>query len=199
MYIKRDYNEKIRIAIDETGNTCIMVVELAMGNITEVRTMFQSKNEIGQFSFADARILSSRLDEHTWTLETEALIVLPGNSQNTNYTKSYADTASILFTGAVVEKAVKEGFRRYDADDRLLEEVPDKELSQQEIKKLLSELPEKYLYDVQCVEEENDRFAVLGIEYPTEDLTGADAESYQIRIRYKDVTVTWERYLNRVE
>ena len=59
----------------------------------------------------------------------EALIVAPHNSQNHNFTKSYADETTIRFENAKVIKGIREGYKRYDADDNLLETIEDQPLS----------------------------------------------------------------------
>ena len=82
---------------------------------------------------------------------------------------------------------------------QLLEEVPDHLLMSQELESLLGMKKDTYLYDLKQEKDTNGLYAVLGIEFPTEDITGIDADSYQIKVRYSDVTVSWEKYLNRVE
>ena len=160
--------------------------------------MFISYNEAEHFSYEDCVIREFKIENDSICVTAEALIVEPDNSQNSNYTRSYADTATISFEGARVINAVKEGFRRYDADDRLLEEIPDRTLDGDETKNLLSGLCDQYLYDlIQAGINGEERNYVLGIEMVTDDITGADADSYQILIQCTGMTVSWERYLNR--
>ena len=90
---------------------------------------FQSVNELKYFDFQDCRVLSAALKDSLLTFETEALIVKRGNSQNRQPFDSYAGNALISFEGVRILKAVKEGYKRYTADDVLAEEVPDRELS----------------------------------------------------------------------
>lgn len=155
--------------------------------------------DLENFSYEDCVIRDFRLAEDDIIIVVDALIVLPGNSQNKNYTRSYASAAEIHFFNAAVEKGIKEGCRRFDADDNLIEEIPDQLLMSQELATLLEKLKDTYLYDLKQERDTNGLYAVLGIEFPTEDITGIDADSYQIKVRYQEVTVSWERYLNRVE
>ena len=161
--------------------------------------MYISKNEPEHFSYGDCVIKDFRTADGSVSLVVEALIVEPENSQNANFTRSYADRTTILFENGTVMKAVKEGYKKYDADDRLMEEIPDEQLDDKQTADLLSNLPEQYLYDLKGAgESEGFRNMVLGIEMKTDDITGIDADSYQILIRCGDMTVSWERYLNRV-
>ena len=72
---------------------------------------YQSVNELEQFSFEDCRIKKMELLEDIIRMEMEALIVLPFNSQNTNFTESYAGDTVMRLLGAKVTGAVKEGYR----------------------------------------------------------------------------------------
>ena len=162
--------------------------------------MFTTKNETEHFSYEDCVIREFEVSEEGIVLTAEALIVEPKNSQNTNFTRSYADLAKIVFEGGKIRKAVREGYKRYDADDRLLEEIPDEELEKEELGTLLSGIRGQYLYDLkEAGNEDGKRSLVLGIEMTTEDLTGVDADSFQILVECSDVTISWERYLNRIQ
>ena len=55
---------------------------------------YKSMDEIEQFRFDDCQIDSFRTIGQDLILEVEALIVRANNSQNTNYTESYADTTN---------------------------------------------------------------------------------------------------------
>ncbi len=162
--------------------------------------MFTAKNEIANFSYEDSVIRKIEQSKGQLTLVVEALLVLPANSQNTNYTKSYADLVTVTFSEAEIKKGVKEGYKRYDANDKLMEEVPDTLLSAEETQDVLKKAVDQYLYDIKEAEEEQGRKeVVLGIEMTTDDLTGIDADSYQVLVECRDVTFSWERYLNRAE
>ena len=94
---------------------------------------FQSVNELEQFSFQDAQIKDFQVSEGVIFFELEAVIVKARNSQNANFTDSYAGTLSMRLLGGKIQKAVKEGYKYYDANDVLVEEIPDESLSEEEI------------------------------------------------------------------
>ncbi len=185
--------------------------------------MFISKNEADHFSYEDCVIKEGQIKTDQISLQVDALIVEPKNSQNTNFQRSYADTATVLFEKGKILKGIKEGYKRYDANDRLLEEIPDRELDEAQLKCLLTELAGQYLYDLKEVSmekpaipdnanpdetdrktepaaegEDSIRKYVLGIEMATDDMTGVDADSYQLLIKCNEMKVSWARYLNRI-
>ena len=151
------------------------------------------------------------------------------------------DTATICFENGKILRGVKEGYKRYDANDKLLEEVADLQLNDKQLEELLKGLKEQYLYDLkkaddrtaaggeaetgdkgsdgenksadgetekaagndsagECVADEKVDMLryVLGIEMVTDDITGVDADSYQLLVCCSDMKVSWARYLNRI-
>ena len=185
--------------------------------------MFISKNEADHFSYEDSIIKDAQIPEDHITLQVDALIVEPKNSQNTNFQRSYADTATVYFEKGKILKGIKEGYKRYDANDKLLEEVADQELDDEQLGALLAGLREQYLYDLKEVGskkttdgeiEKSDKNTaddesavngnvgvhqyVLGIEMATDDITGVDADSYQLLVSCSEMKISWARYLNRI-
>ena len=62
---------------------------------------FRSENEIYNFDFRDATIEGVEIGPEEILIKVDGLIVEPENSQNENYTKSYADTSKIRLTGGL--------------------------------------------------------------------------------------------------
>lgn len=157
---------------------------------------FKAVDELEQFSFQDAKIQKTEQQEGCLTFVLDAVIVKAKNSQNSNFTDSYAGTLSMRLMNANIQKAVKEGFKYYNANDELVEEVPDTPLSQLEIGALLKQSENCYLFDVVKVEEaqnETGHFLYLfGID--TDEET-----SYWLQIEFDRSIVEWDRYMNRVQ
>lgn len=157
---------------------------------------FQSVNELEQFSFQDAQIKDFQVSEGLIFFELEAVIVKARNSQNANFTDSYAGTLSMRLLGGKIQKAVKEGYKYYDANDNLVEEVPDEALSGEEIAALVKASKDYYLFDV--VKVEDDQNTTGHFLY----LFGLDADeetSYWFQIEFEKSILEWERYMNRVQ
>lgn len=157
---------------------------------------FKAVNELEHFGFQDAQITKTRYEANMLEFELEAVIVRSNNSQNSNYTDSYAGTLFLKLEGAEIQKAVKEGYKYYDANDVLKQEVPDTPLSEEEIKTLLKASKDYYLFDVVKVKEEENttgkNLYLMGID--------ADEEtSYWLQVSFDQSVVTWERYMNRVQ
>ena len=156
---------------------------------------FNSKNEIDKFSFKDAEITGYSGGDNDIEFKLEALIVEPDNSQNSNFTKSYADSAVLRLDKGKILSGFKEGYSYYDANDTLIEKVDDKDMSIDEIEALLKESKGAYLFEVsKC-----DSGYIFGIEFVGEDqFDPSEDDTYYITFAGEDITVSWDRYLNKV-
>lgn len=156
---------------------------------------YQSINEINTFAFRDCELLSFEKTEDGFRLELEALIVEAANSQNTNYTDSYAGTTILRLENARILKACEEGHRYYDANDKLIEEIPDRELTETETNKLLRSIkPGCYLFGMVKEEGSGEEEMVYSLGV---DLTETD--SYWIYMSFTKAVFTWEKFMNRVQ
>lgn len=152
-----------------------------------------SKNESDRFKYDDCYISEVKWEGDSLAFTVDALIVKSNNSQNTNYTDSYADTAQMVFEHAKITRVVLEGFKRYDANDNLIEEVEDKQISVDDVN--INDFAGQYLPSVQKV---GDGEYCIEIEYADED-PSAVTDVYEVRIAAEEVCVLWDKYLNRVQ
>lgn len=163
---------------------------------SEIEMSFTAINELEHFGFQDAQIQRADYNNGILEFELEAVIVRANNSQNGNYTDSYAGTLLMRLENAVIQKGVKEGYKYYDANDVLKDEIPDTPLTDEQIKKLLKNSKDYYLFDMVKVNDEENTTGhflyLLGID--------ADEEtSYWLQVEFEKSVLSWERYMNRVQ
>lgn len=155
---------------------------------------FKTVNEIGEFIYKDCFINEVHLSGEDVSLMVEALIVKSSNSMNSNYTNSYAGDTNILFSKGKIKSITLVGLKKYDANDNLIEEIPDKvvEKTDVEIKGLFEGA---YLASMEEIEK---GIYSLYIELATEDATEV-TDSYEMMIECEEVIIEWDKYLNRVQ
>lgn len=159
---------------------------------------FRSVNEIEKFSFEECQISFFKVEADLILLEAEALIVKPENSQNENFTESFAATTQIKLIGGKIVSGVKEGFRYYDANDVLLKEVSDVALTSQQLAGFPSKCAGAYLFSMnRRMGKEGIYTYAMEIEFSDEDNTMSD--SYEIIVEFEKAVFEWENYMNRVE
>ncbi|MBQ7534407.1 MAG: hypothetical protein IJT43_02175 [Stomatobaculum sp.] len=164
---------------------------------------FTSVNELQNFSFRDCTISRFEVvkDLSLLRMELEALIVEPRNSQNTHFTQSYAGTVYLRMTEAEVLSGTKVGYRLYDANGKLLSETPDELLTLEELAALPKRCEGAFLPEINVSEEKNDaRVGVITVEFPPEEQYDTlPVETYEITVRFKDVILEWDFYMNKVD
>lgn len=162
---------------------------------------FRSVNEIYNFDYQDAVIESVKDAEDGLVFELTGLIVEPENSQNENYTKSYADTCKVKFKNCKILKAIKDGYKRYDANDKLLEEVPDEDIALESIKTILKNSKGAYLYAIEMCDNSTEELFVYNIcfEFANTNYDTNVTKSYQVKLSFTECSITWNKYLNKVQ
>ena len=142
--------------------------------------MFKSIDEIDKFSYEDCVLTGMEWAEDGLLFEVEALIVRENNSQNSNFTESYAGPAVIKLADGRITDVIRTGFKYYDAESPLVWES------------LFKTFPGNYLPSLEAV----DGGYIIEIEMSEED--GTQGNSYLLKIEASSVIVTWDKYLNRV-
>jgi len=164
---------------------------------------FESINELDKFGYKDCQISDVSIVGKTFVFTVEALIVKDRNSQNANFTDSYADTAAIELKDANITSMVIEGYKQYDAEDNVVGEVADTVIPESEYIETLKKMIEGYMFEVECLEKGADHFKYsfevdmdVVNEYGLQD---PYSTTYQMEIEFSGSRVSWERYLNRVQ
>lgn len=155
--------------------------------------MFKSINEIDRFDFEDCVLTGFSNAEDGLVLSVEALIVKATNSQNTNFTDSYAGSTEIKLNNASVKEILKSGFKYYDANGKLLKDVPDEPVLKPEWGSLIKSFEGNYLPGIYL----EDNMYIVEVEMIDED--GTQGNTYLLKVEAEGVTVTWEKYMNRVQ
>lgn len=160
---------------------------------------FQSINELNQFRYDDCQICEMVIEPSQIKLTVEALIVARNNSQNTNFTESYADTTMIRLTEGCIVSGVKDGYKYYDANDVLLNEVADTPLTEEELAQFPKLCEGAYMYSVDKEEDVDGKNCYsFGFEF-VDEAEQAMGDSYRLKIAFEKAIVTWDRYMNRVQ
>lgn len=153
---------------------------------------FQTVNALNLFNFEEVTIREFDMGEDSLTLVMDALIVKGNNPVNEECTDRFADTANLCFKAGKITEVYKEGYKYYDAMDRLIEEVPDEKIPLTEYKSLLKQCKDALLFDIIAVKEEEGSY-----EYQIAiDLDESTTVWFQVSC--KGTLMEWEKFKNRV-
>ena len=153
---------------------------------------FQTVNDLHLFNFEEVTIKEFHMGKDSLTVVMDALIVKGNNPVNEECTDRFADTANLCFKEGEITEAYKEGYKYYDAMDRLIEEVPDEKVPASEYKALLGQCKDALLFDLIRVKEEEDLYEYqIGVDLD-------ESTTYWFHIRCKGTLMEWEKFKNRV-
>lgn len=118
----------------------------------------------------------------------EGAVVKDNNSQNEYYTDKYADQMEIRFKNPVIEAVLLEGHKYYDANDNLVEEVPDQKLAEDEYEKIFGKFKENYIFYGGKPETDKKCYQMI---------VDVDEDSYIVSFYYDKVIAGWNHFLNK--
>lgn len=163
---------------------------------------FRSTNEIFNFDFQDCVIENVKFVEDSLEFTVTGLLIEPENSQNDNFIKSYLDKTKIKFSKCKILSGLKDGYKRYDVNDKLLDNVEDEYLDVDQIKNVLKYAKGAYLYAFDLNDDSTDEMFsyTFSFEFPNKDeYDDSITKSYQVRIKFAKSDFDWERYLNKYQ
>lgn len=155
---------------------------------------YKSVDELSTISFHDALIQKFEYDpnseEPSLSLELSGAIVKDGNSQNDFYADKYTDIMQVKFQNILLEKVLLEGHKYYDANDNLVEQIPDTEMEPQAYQEIFKKFPGSYIFYGGNPDSEKDLYQMI---------IDVNEDSYIISFRYERVVAYWDRFLNKVQ
>lgn len=163
---------------------------------------FKSVDEIFNFDFQDAQIFNFKATDEMISFELESLIVEPENSQNENYTKSYAATTKVRLMDGKIVSGLKDGYKRYDANDKLIEEVPDSYIENSSLLTILKNSKGAFLFAMDANDDSKEgSFSYnVSFEFPSKEAyDNLGSVSYQVKMTFSKAIFEWDRYMNKVQ
>lgn len=139
-------------------------------------------------SFGDAEASLKGLRARWLEFYVEGAVVKDNNSQNEYYTDKYADQMEIRFKNPVIEAVLLEGHKYYDANDNLVEEVPDQKLAEDEYEKIFGKFKENYIFYGGKPEADKKCYQMI---------IDVDEDSYIVSFYYDKVIAGWNHFLNK--
>lgn len=139
-------------------------------------------------SVGDAEVFLKGLRARWLELYVEGAVVKDNNSQNEYYTDKYADQMEIRFKNPVIEAVLLEGHKYYDANDNLVEEVPDQKLAEDEYEKIFGKFKENYIFYGGKPETDKKCYQMI---------VDVDEDSYIVSFYYDKVIAGWNHFLNK--
>ena len=132
-------------------------------------------------------------DNDTLRVELSDGIAKYNNPCNTKFVDCYIADTQIRIKRPEIRRLFLEGPKYYDANDVLLEEVPDRDIPADEYEETLARLVNGKIYTFQekAGSGENDRICEIAID--------VEDDTWWLEIGYEKIIVEWDRFRNRVD
>lgn len=151
---------------------------------------FKLENSFSAFNFKDATLLSWEQNENNVTMLLSGMIAVANNPCNEERVDRYVDDLQLRMLNCKIVRMLLEGYKYYDANDVLQEEVPDKEIPVMDYPKIMKECAgQGFLFQIE-EESENDE-TVFHFSIDVEEKT------YLVTMQMDKSIMEWERFMNR--
>lgn len=147
---------------------------------------YKSVNELDQFSFCEAHISEVSQFGDTFKLALDNVTILPTNPHNRDIQEMRANETILTFAGSHIKHIIAEGYKVYDANMNLSEEISDSVVSEENYQELFGAFAEASIYSLEIPA---DNLCVLVID--TEERT------YCITLSYHQAVMEWDRFLKK--
>ncbi|MCD7865276.1 MAG: hypothetical protein LUG54_04540 [Clostridiales bacterium] len=154
---------------------------------------YKCVNELDKFDFGEATVLALSLTGDTWYMELSGGIAKYNNPCNTKYVDCYIAATQIRMKNPAISRFFLEGPKYYDANDVLLEEVPDRDIQAEAYEETLKQLVSGEVYTFR------DKDSAGGNGRNCEIAIDVGDDTYWLEIAYEKIILEWDRFQNRVD
>lgn len=164
---------------------------------------YNSVDGIDTLSFRDATIVRCVFSAKQGVLEFEldGAVVRENNSANELYTDRYASDMQVRFINPEMEAILLEGHSYYDANDVLIETVPDKPVEPERYDEIMKSFEGKVIFFA-GTPKENLKSQKTASEAQDKKcfqmIIDVEEDSYVVSFYYDKVIAGWEHFMNKV-
>ena len=158
------------------------------------RMKFEIRDNLKAFAFAESSVEISKFTDECWELILHGVIAKYNNPLNSRYEDVFIGETTLQFDNPVIDRFLLEGCKRYDANDVLLEEVPDQELDPLTAPEIFKDMEDGVIFRI--FEKDSDREGMHCLEMAVD---ANEADTYWLDLYFTGSYVGWERFVGPVE
>ena len=143
---------------------------------------YSTHDEIANFDFSESTIVKLAVTENQLDIRCGDVMIPTSNSQNTDVEKMGTDELLIRMKDIQKLEVKKDGYRIYNLDDTVREEIPDKVIPKEEWNSLFESLEGQAIYSIT---KENNCYVICidtaetEVSYTVSLEAGSDLESWE--------------------
>ena len=144
---------------------------------------YKTENELDNFKFADTHIQFVEYRMGSFIVVADNVTICANNSCNRDIRDMRANNMGITINNAVITSFIKEGYKEYDPDGRLIRESQDEEVDTGDYESVIKSMEDGWLYTVN--HKDNYEFII-----------DTDDSTYAVTVKGDSDTEEWDRFLN---
>ena len=153
---------------------------------------FKSTDEFMTFDFNDSLMKTIQISEDQIMIGSEGVIVKANNSTNQRFEDMFTVYLEMTFKQSSINQFDEQGYKYFNANGELLNEIPDRPLSQGEQKQVISKvnLNGAKIFLVEKCPDRDGYEIIFDVEDEDED----SSVTYQIFFDFQSCQAQWERF-----
>jgi hypothetical protein len=159
---------------------------------------FNTVDELQHFSFDDSAINELKTEDGKISFTFQGATVKADNSQNARFQDMFCGEIRLELEDADIVRIVKEGYKYYDANGDLQEQVPNQDVPAPAQKSVLERCAKGVVFTAVEDSVEDGFASEFGIDVPRED-DEEEVDTYWLCIRFAHARAMWDRYCNPAE
>lgn len=149
---------------------------------------YQTIDSLDDFSFTEAAIFDVEYTSSHLKLQLANVTILSSNEHNRDIMDMRTNDLILTFEQPIIHVIIEEGYKVYDANEQLIEKVPDKIISETEYASMIQSLPESSIYSIDILSKNH---CVINID------TSDNSAGYRIELMFQHSIVQWDRFLKK--
>lgn len=158
---------------------------------------YKCTDHLDKFYFRDACMEKCEFNSGLMTWQVSGIVARYHNPANETLVDRYMDTADVRFKNPVIRRFVLEGAKLYNADDVLVEEIPDTVIPEAEYESLFRRFSGGILFAVLPKDPVGEGRQVCEFAVDLENEEEETTETYWVEVEYDKVLFEWDRFLNK--
>lgn len=143
-------------------------------------------NKLNQFDFYQASIASIHFNGSTFTMDLDNVTIKADNEHNRDIHDMRANNVLMTFPNTSIVKIIEEGYKVYDANDVLTENIEDQIVPTENYKSFFTDMEGNFIYSL---ETENDSGCSISID--------SEYQTYVIQLSNNESCIEWNRFLKK--
>lgn len=155
---------------------------------------YRTINDLETICIDDMNLTEIVLQDGVFKLTLQGGIVKANNPENKRFEDVFCAPVEILFKESKVLAFNRQGFKYYDADGKLLNEVPTVSLNHEEICDAVKSAAQGIVFRLECCDRQKNMYRLT---YDVE--TDCGIQTYEIEFTFSSSTAGWDRFCGPVE